>query len=204
MSWRWKNLDVNEEKIDGNLDRIEEFVIWKRAADNEYSVAFPVVIEPAELKKRLQEYPGLETSFDALEEEKQKEISDEELFTLFKMMMSKEVSVKFGLVKAPHPNIMGKEINGKKYILEFYGRNSGFVMIRPSEYVKEDRDFLAIFYGDKLRHIMGRYIPSILINTPREGFELADYLLLNLFGFKKPLTMRMTERIRNTYNRIRS
>jgi hypothetical protein len=166
-------------------------------------VAFPEVLGSEELKKILREYPGIETSFDALKEDRPK-ISDEEVLNLFKTLMEGKGNIKFRKVRAPHPNIMEKEINGKKYVLEFYGRDSGIVEIRPPEYVKDKKDFVTIFYGDMLRFQMNRYLSSILVASSREGFELADYLLFNLFGFKKPLTMRIAERIRNAYNKIRN
>jgi len=204
MSWKWEWLDVHEEKMDINLDAPENFIIWKKSKENEYLVAFPVVIGTDELKRRLREYPGLETSFDALKGEKPHEMTDEEFLDLFQRFMNRDKSLKFHLVRAPHPNIMEKEINGKKYVLELYGRDSGLVEIRPPEYVKDKKNFVTIFYGDMLRWQMNRYLPSILVASSREGFELADYLLINLFGFKKPLYMRIGERLRNFYNKIRS
>jgi hypothetical protein len=204
MSWKWEYLDVHEQKMDFNREVWENFIVWKRREDNEYLVVFPVVMESDELKKRLREYPGLETSFDALKEGKPHEMTDEEFLDLFQRFMNRDQSLEFHKVRAPHPNIMEKEINGKKYILEFYGRDSGIVEIRPPEYVKDKKDFVTIFYGDMLRFQMNRYLSSILVASSREGFELADYLLFNLFGFKKPLTMRIAERIRNAYNKIRN
>jgi len=204
MSWNWEYLDVNEQKMDINLDASENFIIWERSEDNEYLVVFPVVIGTDELKRRLREYPGPETSFDALTGEKPHEMTNEEFLDLFQKFMNRDESLKFHAVRAPHPNIMEKEINGKKYALEFYERDSGFVEIRPPEYVKDKKNFVTVFYGDMLRHQMNNYLPSILVSSSREGFELADYLLFNLFDFKKPLTMRITESIRNFYNKIRS
>lgn len=176
MSWEWKRLKVGQEKKYKNS-------YWWRRRDNEYTAFLFVSIGPYEFKEKLRKFPGLETSFDDLK----KDEPDKRLLDLIKIL--KPEAIGYSVQKSPHPNIMEKEINGKKYIIRFGNPHSSIVSFSTEEYLKKKKDLVFINYeGDFLKESSNEPL-GISVITSKEGFELADYLLLNFFGIEKPLTI---------------